>query len=47
MTIRRESLDSGAIDLSDVAEEFRLTPVHPGDVLKHEYLEPNSPLERG
>lgn len=40
MTIRRESLDAGAIDLSDVTDGFRLAPVHPGDVLKHEYLEP-------
>jgi len=40
MTIRRENLESGAIDLSDVTAGFRLAPVHPGDVLKHEYLEP-------
>ena len=40
MTVRRESLDSGAIDRSDVAEGIRLAPVHPGDVLKREYLEP-------
>jgi len=40
MTIRRESLDSGAIDLSDVTDGIRLAPVHPGSVLKHDYLEP-------
>lgn len=40
MTIRRESLDLGAVDLSDVVEEFRLAPVHPGEVLKREYLDP-------
>lgn len=40
MTVRREDLDSGAIDLSDVTEGIRLAPVHPGDVLKHEYLQP-------
>ena len=40
MTIRREELDAGAIDLSEVTEGGRLAPVHPGLVLKHEYLEP-------
>ena len=40
MSFRRENLDSGAIDLSEVTEGKRLAPVHPGDVLKHEYLEP-------
>ncbi len=40
MTVRRENLDSGAIDLSDVTEGIRLALVHPGDVLKHDYLEP-------
>ena len=40
MTVRREDLESGALDLSDVADGIRLTPIHPGDVLKHEYLEP-------
>lgn len=42
MTIRRDDLDAGRIDLSDVADSAgqRLQPVHPGDVLKHDYLEP-------
>jgi addiction module HigA family antidote len=42
MTIRRDDLDAGRIDLSEVAEPEgrRLGPVHPGDVLKHDYLEP-------
>ena len=40
MTIRRESLEAGQIDLTDVTDGGRLAPVHPGDVLKHEYLEP-------
>ena len=40
--IRREDLDAGRIDLSDVIDPSagRLPPVHPGDVLKHDYLEP-------
>ena len=40
MTVRRDSLDSGAIDFSDVTDRIRLAPVHPGDVLKHDYLDP-------
>jgi len=40
MPIRREDIDSGAVDLSEVTERIRLAPVHPGDVLKHEYLQP-------
>ncbi len=42
MTIRREDLDAGRIDLSDVVDPSttRLAPVHPGDVLRHDYLVP-------
>ena len=40
MTIRREKLDAHATDFSEVTEGPRLAPVHPGNVLKHEYLEP-------
>ncbi|SDE31476.1 HigA family addiction module antitoxin [Rhodospira trueperi] len=40
MTIRREDLDRGRVDLSDVASNDRLPPVHPGDVLRSEFLEP-------
>jgi antitoxin HigA-1 len=40
MTIRRESLEAGQIDLTDVTDGARLAAVHPGDVLKHDYLEP-------
>lgn len=40
MTIRRESLEAGQIDFSEMTEGVRLAPVHPGDVLKHDYLEP-------
>jgi addiction module HigA family antidote len=42
MTIRRDDLDAGRVDLSDVADSAgeRLGPVHPGDVLRHDYLEP-------
>jgi antitoxin HigA-1 len=40
MTIRRESLEAGQIDLSDVTDGTRLDPVHPGSVLRRDYLEP-------
>jgi addiction module HigA family antidote len=40
MTIRRESLEAGETDLTDVTDGARLAAVHPGDVLKHDYLEP-------
>lgn len=38
MTIRRE--DITAIDLSDTVTGERLAPVTPGDILRHEFLEP-------
>lgn len=38
--ISREDLDSGRVDLSSVDSGERLPPVHPGDVLRHDFLEP-------
>ena len=38
--ISRDDLDAGRVDLSDVASEIVLPPVHPGAVLRHEFLEP-------
>jgi addiction module HigA family antidote len=42
MTVRREDLDAGRVDLSEVIDTAipPLTPVHPGDILKHEFLAP-------
>ncbi len=42
MAIMREDVDAGLIDFSDIAEPGMapLAPVHPGDVLKHDFLEP-------
>ena len=42
MSIRREDLDEGRIDLSRVIDARRaaMKPVHPGAILKHEFLEP-------
>ena len=38
--ISREDLDSGRVDFSSVDSGQRLPPVHPGDVLRHDFLEP-------
>lgn len=38
MAITREQLET--IDFSDVSDGTRLAPVHPGEVLLHDYLEP-------
>lgn len=38
--ILREDLDAGRVDCSDLDSGERLPPVHPGEVLRHEFLEP-------
>jgi addiction module HigA family antidote len=38
--ISREDLDAGRVGLSRVESAGRLPPVHPGDVLRHDFLEP-------
>lgn len=40
MAIKREDVDRQMVDFSDVASGRRLSPVHPGQVLREEYLEP-------
>ena len=40
MTIKREDLDNHQVDFSDVITGRRLAPVHPGEVLRDEFLEP-------
>ena len=40
MTILREDLDAGRVDLSDVATDEMLPPVTPGEVLREEFLVP-------
>jgi len=40
--IPRSDLDAGRVDLSEVDSGARLAPVHPGEVLRHEFLEPLS-----
>lgn len=38
--ISREDLDAGRVDFADIDTGQRLPPVHPGGVLRHDYLEP-------
>ena len=40
MPIKREDLDRGSVDFSDVASGRRLPPVHPGEILRDEFLQP-------
>ena len=40
MTIEREELDQLRVDFSDVASGQRLPPVHPGAILRDEFLKP-------
>ncbi len=40
MRIKREALTSGRIDFADVATGKRLAPVHPGEILREDFLEP-------
>ena len=40
MTIKREDLDAGRVDFRDVATGKRVPPVHPGEILRDELLEP-------
>lgn len=40
MTIPRDALETGRVDLSDVLSGERLAPVHPGTVLRDDFLEP-------
>jgi addiction module HigA family antidote len=38
--IARADLDGGKVDFSDVESVARLPPVHPGNVLRHDFIEP-------
>ena len=40
MTIKREDIDMHSVDFSDVASGRRLPPVHPGEILRDEFLTP-------
>ena len=40
MAIQRKDVDRRTIDFSDVASGRRLPPVHPGEILREEFLTP-------
>jgi addiction module HigA family antidote len=42
MSISREALEAGKIDLSEVigAKARRIAPIHPGEILRDEFLDP-------
>ena len=40
MAIERQALDRGEVDLSDVVSGQLLPPVHPGEILRDDYLTP-------
>jgi addiction module HigA family antidote len=40
MSIKREDVDSRRIDFSDVATGKKLPPMHPGEILREEFLKP-------
>jgi antitoxin HigA-1 len=40
MTIKREEVDKQQVDFSDVRSGRRLPPVHPGEILRGEFLAP-------
>jgi plasmid maintenance system antidote protein VapI len=40
MTIKRQDLDAGRIDLADVTTGKRLALVHPGEILRDHFLQP-------
>jgi antitoxin HigA-1 len=39
MSIKREDLDAGRIDFADVATGKRLPLIHPGDILRDDFLQ--------
>ena len=40
MTVKQEELDRREVDFSDVASGRQLQPVHPGEILRDEFLTP-------
>ena len=40
MTIKRKDIDRRIVDFSDVASGRLLPPVHPGEILRNEFLTP-------
>jgi antitoxin HigA-1 len=40
MSIKREDLDAGKVGFAEIATGRKLPPIHPGEILKSEFLEP-------
>jgi antitoxin HigA-1 len=40
MSIKRDDIDNRKVDFSDIASGRRLPPVHPGEILRDEFLTP-------
>jgi len=40
MTIKREDLDAGRVELTEVTTGKKLPPVHPGEILRDDFLGP-------
>jgi addiction module HigA family antidote len=40
MSIKREDIDAGRVSFADVTSGRRLAPVHPGEILRDDFLEP-------
>lgn len=40
MTISREQLDKGKVDFAGIATGKRIHAVHPGQILRHDFLQP-------
>ena len=40
MNIKREDVDTGRIDFAEVITGKKLPPIHPGEILRNEFLDP-------
>ena len=40
MSIKREDLDAGRVDFTGIASGKRLAPIHPGEILRDDFLKP-------
>ena len=40
MSIKREDLDAGRVNFADVTSGKKLAPIHPGEILRDDFLEP-------
>ena len=40
MSIKREDVDTGRIDFAEVITGKKLPPIHPGEILRDEFLHP-------